>query len=286
MVADNGRFWALVTGQPAGDGLAGRAFLASVFVFGIGLVSLVLTLLTYGRAARYVLAALLVVSAAAAWFMNRYGILLDQGMIENLFATDRAEALELVGVGLAGHVVLYGLLPAAVVWRMLPRRQSLWDLVLEKSALAAASLLIMAVAVGPFFKDYASMVRNHREIRYLLTPVNYLGSLYSWAADLSARPEGVEPVGEDASRGAHWATVHRRGRAGRRRDGPRRQLLAERLWPSHQPAPGQTGSGLFRECQRVRHGHGRLAALHVLRPAARELQQSRGARPRGPARRG
>jgi lipid A ethanolaminephosphotransferase len=209
MVADNGRFWALVTGQPAGDGLAGRAFLASVFVFGIGLVSLVLTLLTYGRAARYVLAALLVVSAAAAWFMNRYGILLDQGMIENLFATDRAEALELVGVGLAGHVVLYGLLPAAVVWRMLPRRQSLWDLVLEKSALAAASLLIMAVAVGPFFKDYASMVRNHREIRYLLTPVNYLGSLYSWAADLSARPEGVEPVGEDASRGAHWATVHR-----------------------------------------------------------------------------
>lgn len=209
VAADNGRFWALVAGLPAVDGPGGQAFLASVFVFSFGLVSLVLTLLTWGRATRYVLSILLLVSAAAAWFMNRYGILLDQGMIENVFETDRAEALELLGPSLVGYVAVFGLLPAAVVWRLLPRRQSLWDTVLEKSAMAAVSLLVMTIAVGPFFKDYASMVRNHREIRYLLTPVNYLGSLYTWAADLTAPPNVVEPVGVDAVRGAHWAAVHR-----------------------------------------------------------------------------
>ena len=209
VAVDNGRFWTLVSGLPAAEGPGGHAFVASVFVFGVGLVSLVLTLLSWGRATRYVLAGLLLVSAGAAWFMNHYGILLDQGMIENVFETDRAEALELLGPGLFGYLLVFGLLPAAVVWRMLPRRQSVWDTVLEKSALAAASLLVMTLAVGPFFKDYASMVRNHREFRYLLTPVNYLGSLYTWAADLTATPKVVEPVGEDATRGRHWAAVRR-----------------------------------------------------------------------------
>jgi len=206
---DNRHFWALVAGQPAAEGMAGYAFLGSVFVFGLALVSLVLALLSWGRTTRYVLAAVLLASSGAAWFMNHYGILLDQGMVENVLETDRAEALELLGPGLIGYVLAFGLVPAAVVWRMLPRRQCLWNAVLDKSALAAACLLAMSLAVGPFFKDYASMVRNHREVRYLLTPVNYLGSLYSWAADFTATPNAVEPVGEDAVRGDHWAAVGR-----------------------------------------------------------------------------
>lgn len=207
VAVDNGAYWQLVRGLAPAAG--GPIFLASVFLFSVAAVSLLLSLLTFGRATRYVLAAVLIVSAAAAHFMGRYGIMLDQGMIENVFETDRAEALELLNWRLLADVALFGLLPALLVWRWAPSRQSLWDTVLEKPSAVALALLAMTVAVGPFFKDYASMVRNHREIRYLLTPANYLGSLYTYTADLLETPVTIEPVGEDATRGERWAGVQR-----------------------------------------------------------------------------
>jgi lipid A ethanolaminephosphotransferase len=66
------------------------------------------------------------------------------------------------------------------------------------------------VAVTPFFKEYASMVRNHREIRYLLTPVNYLQSLYTYVAEVTSTPAVAAPLGEDAAKGAHWAGLERK----------------------------------------------------------------------------
>jgi lipid A ethanolaminephosphotransferase len=208
LVADNGGFWSLVGGLPAEAGHSAW-FLVSVCVFSLALVNLLLTLLACGRATRWVLAALLVVSAAAAHFMGQYGILLDDEMLGNLFETDRAEAMELLGPRLLLDVLLLGLLPAALIWRLTPVRQKLSRLLLEKAAVVGLTLAVLTVAVVPFFKEYASMVRNHREIRYLLTPVNYLHSLYVLAADLTVEPAYAEPIGRDAAKGADWAELRR-----------------------------------------------------------------------------
>lgn len=209
VAADNGGYWNMILGLPAGAGWPGALFKVSVFVFSLALVNLLLTLLAWGRAARYVLSALLIVSAAAGHFMSQYGILLDDEMIRNLFETDRAEAMELVGPGLLIDVLLLGLLPAAVIWRLTPARQKLSRLLLEKAAAVSLTLLVLTVAVAPLFKEYASLVRNHREIRYLLTPVNYLHSLYVFAADLTVAPAYAEPIGQDAAKGPYWADVRR-----------------------------------------------------------------------------
>ncbi|MCU0990705.1 MAG: DUF1705 domain-containing protein [Xanthomonadales bacterium] len=194
---DNGGYWNLILGLPAEAGWPGVLFKTSVFVFSLVLVNLLLTLLAWGRTARYVLSALLIVSAAAGHFMSQYGILLDDEMIRNIFETDRGEAMELLGMGLLVKVTLLGVLPALVIWRLAPARQKLSRILLEKATVAGLTLAILTIAVAPFFKEYASMVRNHREIRYLLTPVNYLHSLYVLAADLTVAPAYAEPIGED-----------------------------------------------------------------------------------------
>lgn len=210
VLADNGNYWNLVRGLPSEAGFS-AGFTVSVALFSLAVVNLFLTLLAWGRATRYVLAALLIVSAAAAWFMTRYGVLLDDGMIRNVFETDRAEAAELLGWGLLAHVLLFGVLPAAVIWRLVPYRQGFPRLLVEKASAVGLTLVVLTVAVAPFFKEYASMVRNHREIRYLLTPVNYLHSLYTYAADEVGDKEiFAQPVGEDASKGVNWAGVQRR----------------------------------------------------------------------------
>lgn len=131
VIADNGGYWNLVGGLPAEAGHSAW-FLVSVFVFSLALVNLLLTLVACGRATRWVLAALLVASAAAAHFMGQYGILLDDEMLGNLFETDRAEAMELLGPRLLLDVLLLGLLPAAVIWRLTPARQKLPRLLLDE----------------------------------------------------------------------------------------------------------------------------------------------------------
>ena len=206
---DNGGYWNLISGLPMESGRSGAWFFASVVVFSVILVNLALTLLAFGRATRWVLAALLIVSAAAGHFMSQYGILLDDEMIRNIFETDRGEALELLGMGMLVRVTLLGVLPALVIWRLAPVRQKLSRILLEKAAVAGLTLAILSVAILPFFKEYASMVRNHREIRYLLTPVNYLHSLYVLAADLTVAPAYADPIGQDAAKGHQWADVKR-----------------------------------------------------------------------------
>jgi lipid A ethanolaminephosphotransferase len=210
VAADNSHYWQLVSGLPAEQGASGGWFLVSVAVFSVAVVNLVLTLLTFGRTTRYVLVALLCLSAAAAYFMNRYGIMYDQGMIQNIFETDRAEAMELLAPGLLVNLLLYGALPSLLLWRLLPVRQKPPRILLEKLTVVGVTLLVLGVAVAPFFKEYASMVRNHREIRYLLTPVNYLQSLYTYAAEVTSTPAEAAPLGEDATKGMHWSGLQRR----------------------------------------------------------------------------
>jgi lipid A ethanolaminephosphotransferase len=205
LVVDNRHYWQLMFAESSEHGAAGIALLLSVFIFSLALINAVLTLLAYGRATRYVLSAVLCVSAVAAWFMNRYGVLLDQDMIGNIFETDRAEAMELIGPGLLSSLALYGVLPAMLIWRMVPARQSISRTLREKAVVLAISLAVVTLAVGPFFKVYASLALNHGEIRYLLTPVNYIHSLATYTVDaVHHRVVTVLVIGETA-RGDHFS---------------------------------------------------------------------------------
>ncbi len=207
--ADNGQFWQLISAVSANWEQPNPWFVTSIAVVVVALINLTLTLLAYGRMTRYVLSALLCVSAAAAYFMDKYGMMLDPGMIQNIVETDRAESMELISAGLLGNVAVFGILPAIVIWRLLPSRQSVSGIFIEKAAVLGLSLLVVGVTVGSFFKDYASLARNNREIRFLLTPMNYLNSAYSVVSDQAAIPAVTVRIGEDARKGARWAGVKR-----------------------------------------------------------------------------
>ena len=60
----------------------------------------------------------MVAAAALAYFMNRYGIAFDRGMLGNVLETDAAEVGELLSPGLLVWVLGLGVLPAVVLSRM------------------------------------------------------------------------------------------------------------------------------------------------------------------------
>jgi lipid A ethanolaminephosphotransferase len=136
---------------------------------------------------RPLLALLLVVTAAASYYMDRYAIYLDRAMLANVLATNYKEARELVGWGPAIHIFLFGVVPAGLVW--LPRLKTrAWRrAVVVRIGWIAIALALCVASLLLVFAEFASLMRNHRELRNLLTPGNVVASLIGNAFAHSTR---------------------------------------------------------------------------------------------------
>jgi len=145
-------------------------------------------------------------TAVATHYMRSYGVVLDASMMSNVWRTDPAEARELLSWGLATHLLLYAALPAALLWRVRIAPQS-WPraTVLKLGGLVLA-VVAFAAALLPVFKPFASLMRGHKEVRYLVAPLNYL---WSTGAVVAAQARGAaqprQPLGLDATPGPLWS---------------------------------------------------------------------------------
>lgn len=162
-------------------------------------IAVVLELLAWGRIRKPVLAALLVLGSSASYFMLTYGVLLDRTMVANVFQTHAAEALDLITWPFALWSVLLGLIPAVLLFRIrvtpLGWRRELW----RKARVLTILSVLLAGLVLAFFSSYASLARNHRDLRLQLVPTNVLSAAYSYGKRRLAAPSMLQPVGRDAT---------------------------------------------------------------------------------------
>lgn len=197
-LACNGAFWGAVDASGSLGGAA-AVTVASLFVMLTAANWLLLCLLTGGRTTKPVLTMLLIVSAMAAYYMRAYTVYLDPDMVRNILHTDGKESRELIAPGMLASVLTFGLLPALAVWRVRIRRRPPARALLIRAAVLIAAPMLLAAAALVSFQDVAALLRNHREIRHLATPGNYLVSLARvLVEDGAAKNRAREPVGTDA----------------------------------------------------------------------------------------
>ena len=205
MLAGNGAFWrGALAGRAPGDPatwLFGGAVLAAFTAFYFAAAAIV----GNRHTAKPLLTVLFVASAAAGYYMDRYGVYFDRAMLSNVLATNPKEALEVVGGSLALHIFLLGVLPSALVWWVRLKRRPFRRALLVRSAWVAAALLAGAASLMLVFADFASLMRNHKEVRHLLTPGNLVAAGIGNAWGRARRPGGPRlQVGPDARLGAGW----------------------------------------------------------------------------------
>jgi lipid A ethanolaminephosphotransferase len=153
------------------------------------------------------LAALLIVGTAfASHFMDRFGVYLDPPMLRNVLRTDTKEAGELFSWPLLPHLAWQAGLPLLALWRLrLVRRPWTRAAVVRAGALLVAAAVIVA-AILAVFQPFSSLMRNQKDLRYLITPANYLWSLGSvLAADAKGAAAPRQAIGLDATQGPGWA---------------------------------------------------------------------------------
>lgn len=189
-------FKALHSALPIQD-IRSALFFASLTWVATAITALVLSLIVLPKITKPVMAFIFIAAASVAYFMNAYGIVIHQNMIQNTMETDAKEAAGLFNATLATYIVILGLIPSILLLKVKLQFGSFKQEGLAKLKLWATLLLSIVVAAAPLTADYASFIRNNKNIRQMINPVNFIYATISYAS-ASNKSVTVKPIGEDA----------------------------------------------------------------------------------------
>ncbi|WP_036216391.1 phosphoethanolamine transferase, partial [Massilia alkalitolerans] len=139
-----------------------------------------------------------------------YGIVIDKAMVQNVFETDAREAMELISWHLVATVCLLGVLPSLLIARARIHFPQGPKGLMQRFGIAAGSLALAALLLLLCFKSLAPTLREHRELRFLLTPTNFIQATHAYLRKRWAASLVVAPLGRDAVKGATWTGQQRR----------------------------------------------------------------------------
>jgi len=187
---------------------AGNALpLASlILVFGGGTI-LLLAVACYRRSTKPVLIVILLLSSLAAYFMDSYGVVINDEMLRNAALTHAAEVRDLLNLKLLAYVLLLGVLPAIAVYK-LPMRWRGWRTELfARLKLVGITLVVIIAPVLMFGGFYASFVREHKMLRFYANPTYYAYSAVRYASRfLATRSTGILTAVGVGSKVPDWDT--------------------------------------------------------------------------------
>ena len=204
-LACNPLFWeAIMAGREAAQ-TSGLFFGAALAITVTALHFMILALLANRWTAKPILTLLIIATAFAAYYMRQYHVYLDPSMLRNVLRTDTREAAELFTWGMLPPLIFYALPPLLLVWWAQIKRTPL----LRAAGVRTAALVLAALSMGGstllVFQEFSALMRQKKEIRYLVTPGNYLYSLgRTLGADATAAGREREPIGTDAAPGERW----------------------------------------------------------------------------------
>jgi lipid A ethanolaminephosphotransferase len=197
--ASNLPLWLTVWQLPESTGVSALTTLSGLGGVVLGLLLAFLALLVWPRWLKPAGVLLLVVASLTSYFMSTYGVVIDPSMLTNAINTDVREALDLFTGSLVVHLLLGAVLPGLWWWRQAVQPMR-WVSVLGRQLGLAGLGLVLALAVlWLSFQDMASLMRNHKPVRYMVNPFNTVYALTRQVVGSAAQSQRpLQPVAADA----------------------------------------------------------------------------------------
>lgn len=176
------------------------AYLISLCLFFSLATYLFFLWISAGKIGKWWVALWLVVCASAAYFMDRFGVLIDTVMIENIVQTSAKEAAGLLSITLLVRIMLLGVVPAWLVVSFWPSTQeNRLNLFTRLKITGLLAVLIVAIIL-PFTAGYITFVREHKIVRFYANPIYPFYSVIKYGASLiPTSPKGpLKEIAEDA----------------------------------------------------------------------------------------
>ncbi|MDH4869783.1 phosphoethanolamine--lipid A transferase [Pseudomonas sp. BN515] len=194
---------------PADAGGLGMGAAFGVMVLAV--FNLVLALVSFRWVFKPVLIFLFLASSGVAYFMSQYGVLIDANMLRNVAETDVNEVRDLLSFKLVLFILILGVLPSWLLWKLPVRHQPLRRALFDKLILAVASVAVLGAVALANYQGLASLLRNHHELRLLVVPSNYLNASYGYLKEqLVVAGAPLQQIGTDARKAPAWQAHQRK----------------------------------------------------------------------------
>lgn len=160
---------------------------------------IILTLTSFVRLHRLAVSLFVLLSAAAQYFIVNFSIVIDRGMIDNILDTTPAESFALLSSRLVLTLLTSGVLMVVIAWWVKIRYPTtrMRGALVRIITLTLSMLAILLVALL-FYKDYASLFRNNKQLVKSLNPSNSLVASWSWYIHNRLDNLPLVKIGEDA----------------------------------------------------------------------------------------
>lgn len=181
----NGPLWTFLAHEQ-GVGFAARCMLIIVAFY-----SLVLVLFALPRIQKPLIAALLLVSATASYFISKYGILIDSEMVRNALQTDHAETRDLLGSSFFVWMITFFVIPVSLLWwAEITYPTYSWRTAFRHLQLPSLCLVVLIGSAWSGMQELAPFYRNHREVRHMIVPFNAIAAAVKYTrTDLLPTPQ-------------------------------------------------------------------------------------------------
>ena len=161
-----------------------------------------ISLFTLPGLVRPVLALALVLGAVASYFQDQLGVVIDRDMLQNALNTTGNESRHLMTPGFILHLVLFGILPAAIVLWTKPKPMPIWLRVLHYPVTILLALVLFFATMMIDYRTFSSMFRERREIASAVIPATpIVGAVRLAKLKLVTVNLVAEPIGQDAAKG-------------------------------------------------------------------------------------
>lgn len=198
----NMRFWQVVWAAPGIAGIDAVRVLAAVALALFALTVLILLPLGIKGLLRPGLCVVFALSAAAAYFMDAYGAVIDRHALASVYQSDARETAEWLSPHMLPTLLLLCALPMLLLARVRLRWRAPLAEAFSRLKLAALAFALLALAAALAGKDVASLLRNRMELRHLANPFALVSAQLSYLDHLDDGARPLQRIAVDARRGA------------------------------------------------------------------------------------
>lgn len=192
--------WLAIWRLPETQGWHALITVANLLMLVLALTLLFLSLTMWPRWRKPMGLVLLLVVTSTSYFMQAYGVVIDPSMLRNALYTDTREVRDLLSGEMIVALVLGVLLPGWWWWRQTVKELPLRRLLPMQLGLGGVALLALPLLTWANFQDLASLMRNHKPLRYMVNPYNTLYAIGRTSIGEAAQvSQPLQSIGWDAS---------------------------------------------------------------------------------------
>lgn len=181
------------------SGFKAGLFLAATVFIVIAAYNLLLQILGWKWTAKVTAISLIIIGGFSSYFVNSLGVVITSDQVQNMMQTDLREANDLLSLHLLNWVFFIIILPIMVIFFVRIKDESIIRMMLKKIIYSVASLAIIGGLLFSFYIDFASIFRENRDLKGMISPQNSIASTISYFHKKAPKKDlPLVTYGEDA----------------------------------------------------------------------------------------